>query len=54
MYKRQALTEYPDVTIKEETVEECTAEGGQKLDVYKRQEEKRLYYLELEKLCQKS
>ena len=27
----EALKEYPDVTIKEETVEECTAEGGQKL-----------------------
>ena len=27
----EALKEYPDVVIKEETVEECTAEGGQKL-----------------------
>ena len=27
----EALKVYPDVTIKEETVEECTAEGGQKL-----------------------
>ena len=25
------MKEYPDVVIKEETVEECTAEGGQKL-----------------------
>lgn len=28
---KEALEEYPDVTVKEETVEECTAEGGQKL-----------------------
>ena len=27
----EAMKEYPDVVIKEETVEECTAEGGQKL-----------------------
>lgn len=27
----EVLKEYPDVTVKEETVEECTAEGGQKL-----------------------
>ena len=27
----EVMKEYPDVVIKEETVEECTAEGGQKL-----------------------
>lgn len=27
----EAMKEYPDVVIKEKTVEECTAEGGQKL-----------------------
>lgn len=28
---KEVLEQYPDVTVKEETVEECTAEGGQKL-----------------------
>lgn len=28
---KEALKDYPDVTIKEETVEQCTAEGGQAL-----------------------